>query len=88
MRLGCGQFWPYFLPVVGAQVAAGDYAVGGGLDGCAMFWWYGAAANAPVAYRALHHTHCGSQFAYAADDLYGFVELFHAHILNTFVLKM
>jgi hypothetical protein len=86
--LGCGQFWPDFLPIVWAQVAAGYCAVCGDLNRGAMLHRHGAAAHAPIAHSALHHAHSGGQLANAADDFNCFIELLHTRILNTFVLVL
>jgi hypothetical protein len=80
-----GQLGPDFLPVFWAQVAAGDGAVSGGLDGCAVLGRHHAAPAAPVAHGTLHYADGGGKFAHTAYDQNCFVELIHARSINTFV---
>ena len=47
MRLGCGQFWPYFLPVVGAQLLQTDGAFCNLIYAHAPQYRYGAFSGFP-----------------------------------------
>ncbi len=81
-----GQLGPDALPVVGAQVFAGDFAVGGLLNRRTVFGRHRLTLY-PLRHSALaRHARLGN-FLLRASDGNGFSQRVHAAILNTVVFK-
>lgn len=92
--LGWGQFWPYFLPVVRAQVAAGDRAKCQALNAWAFFNWH--TPLLPIAYSGDGHTQLFCQMNTSTNHSrggfngvlivnFGDLDSFHAATLTRFV---
>ena len=86
LRMGCGQFWPVFVPVVRAHVDACDLASAEGLDGLAVVSWNGLFFDHPIRDNWLRYTQQTSHGQRPSALFCPFIE-FHARIISHGVIR-
>ena len=85
--LGCGQFWPDFLPIVGAQVAAGYCAVCGLLNGIASINRHGPHAAGPLPHQLHLRANLYGELGLCAVLVEVVIE-FHAYSISASLIEM
>lgn len=87
VRLGWSQFWPYFLPVIWAQVTAGYRAVCGLLNGIASLNGYRPDSAGPLPHQLHLRADLCRQLGLCPVLVQVVIE-FHAHSISASLIEM